>query len=114
VYLGRAPSLCYDAPDMLPDIHNEVVRRVLYLVAVLVANVVASGISWRLAGVKRRGIRLMGRVFAAFFGLANLGLVVGCLLHLLRGRVDWFYAALLVTGFIFAYRIGGATIGRYP
>jgi hypothetical protein len=99
---------------MLPDIHSEVVRRALYVLGALVANVVASGISWRLAGVKRRGIRLVGRAFAAFFGLANLGLIVGCLVHMLRGGADWFYSALLIVGFVFAYRIGGATIGRYP
>jgi len=99
---------------MFPDIHSETGRHALYVVGFLVANIVASGISWRLAGAKRRGIRLVGRISAAFFALANAGLVLGCLFHLLRGGMDWFYSALLIVGFVFAYRIGGATVGRYP
>ncbi|MBZ5514011.1 MAG: hypothetical protein LAN62_04040 [Acidobacteriia bacterium] len=99
---------------MPPKIPDEVVRHALYVAGLLVADIVVSAISWRLAGVKRRGTRLVGRVVAAFFSLANAGLALGCLFHLLRGGADWFYVALLVLGFVFAYRIGGATIGRYP
>lgn len=99
---------------MFPDIHSEAGRHALYLVGFLVANIVVSGISWRLAGGKRRGIRVVGRVCAAFFALANVGLVLGCLFHMLRGGADWFYSALLIIAFVFAYRIGGATVGRYP
>jgi hypothetical protein len=99
---------------MVPNIHSEVGRHALYVAGVLVANILVSGISWRLAGAKRRGIRLVGRFSAAFFALANAGLVLGCVFHLLRGGMDWFYFALLIVGFVFAYRIGGATVGRYP
>lgn len=99
---------------MFPDIHNEMVRRGLYVLGAVVANVVIAGISWRLAGVKRRGVRIVGRVLAAFFSLANMGLVLGCFFYLLRGGMDWFHSALLIVGFVFAYRIGGATAGRYP
>jgi phosphoglycerol transferase MdoB-like AlkP superfamily enzyme len=99
---------------MFPDVHNETVRHALYVFAFLAGNIAVSGISWRLAGAKRRGIRLVGRITAAFFALANVGVVFGCLFHLLRGRADWFYVGFLIVGFVFAYRIGGATIGRYP
>ena len=99
---------------MFPDIHSEAGRHALYLAGFLVANILVSGTSWRLAGRERRGIRLVGRVCAAFFALTNVGLVLGCLFHLLRGGVDWFYSALLIIAFVFAYRIGGATVGRYP
>jgi phosphoglycerol transferase MdoB-like AlkP superfamily enzyme len=99
---------------MFLDVHNETVRHVLYLFAFLAGNIAVSGISWRLAGANRRGIRLVGRIGAAFFALANVGVVFGCLFHLLRGGADWLYVGFLVVGFVFAYRIGGATIGRYP
>ncbi len=99
---------------MLPNIHSEAFRQALYIAGILVANVLISGISWRLVGTKRRGTRLIGRLLAAFFALTNGGVVLGGVFFLLRGGVDWFYAALVVVGFVFAYRIGGATIGRYP
>jgi phosphoglycerol transferase MdoB-like AlkP superfamily enzyme len=99
---------------MLPNMDSEVGRHALYVGGALAANILASGISWRLAGAKRRGIRLVGRISAAFFALANAGLVLACLFHMLRGGMDWFYFALLIVGFVFAYRIGGATVGRYP
>jgi hypothetical protein len=99
---------------MFPDVHNETVRHALYLGGFLAANIAVSGISWRLVGIKRRGIRLFGRITAAFFALANVGIVLGCLFYLLRGRTDWLYVGFLIVGFVFAYRIGGATIGRYP
>ncbi len=99
---------------MVSGTQHEVVRQALYVAGLLVVEVVASSISWRLAGAKRGGGRVVGRVMAAFFALANVGLVLGCLFHLLRGGVDWFYSALLVLGFVFTYRIGGATVGRYP
>ena len=85
-----------------------------YVVGVVVTNVILSGVAWRILGSKSRNLRRLGRVLGATFCIVNLGLAVVCLLHLLQKGGDWFYVALLLVALVFAFRIGGATVGRYP
>lgn len=92
----------------------DTLRHGAYVVGVIGANVILSGIAWRILGAKSRNLRRLGRVLGATFCFANLGLAVVCLLYLLQKGGDWFYVALLLVAFVFAFRIGGATVGRYP
>ncbi|MFB3924306.1 MAG: hypothetical protein ACE145_21505 [Terriglobia bacterium] len=85
-----------------------------YVIGVVVANVIASSVSWRILGTKSQNLRRVGRVLGAAFCVANLGLVAVSVLHILWHGGDWFYVALLLVGLVFAFRIGGAAVGRYP
>jgi len=84
------------------------------VVGVVVANVILSGVAWRILGAKSKNLRRVGRVLGATFCVANLGLAVVCVLYLLQNGGDWFHVALLLIALVFAFRIGGATAGRYP
>lgn len=92
----------------------DTLRQGAYVVGVVAVNVILSGAAWRILGLKSRHLRRLGRVLGATFCIANLGLAVVCLLNLLQKGGDWFYAALLLVALVFAFRIGGATVGRYP
>ena len=92
----------------------DTLRQGAYVVGLVVANVILSSVAWRILGAKSKNLRRLGRVLGATFCVANLGLAVICLLYLLQMGGDWFYVALLLVALVFAFRIGGATAGRYP
>jgi len=92
----------------------DTLRQGATVVGAFVANVILSGLAWRILGAKSRNLRRVGRVLGAAFCVANLGLAVVCFLYLLQKGGDWFYVALLLIALVFAFRIGGATAGRYP
>jgi hypothetical protein len=84
------------------------------VVGAVVANVIVSGVTWRILGAKSRNLRRLGRALGATFFLANVALGLLCLFYLLQHGGHWFYAALLLVAAVFAFRTGGATVGRYP
>ena len=91
----------------------DTLRHGAYVVGAVVANVIVSSIAWRVLGAKSRHLRRVGRAIGAMFCIANLGLAVVCILYLLQHGGDWFYVALLLIALVFAFRIGGATVGQY-
>lgn len=91
----------------------DTLRQGAIVVGTVVANVFLSGVAWRILGTKSKTLRRLGRVLGATFCVANLGLAVVCVLYLLQKGGDWFYVALLLVALVFAFRIGGATVGRY-
>lgn len=96
------------------ELQAETLRRIFYVLGAVAMNVAVSGLTWRIVGAKGRGARLVGRISGAVFCIANLGLVMVCFLYLLRNGWDWFYVVLFVIAVVFAIRVGGATVGRYP
>jgi hypothetical protein len=92
----------------------DTLRHAAYVAGAVIGNVIVSSLAWRILGGKSRNLRRLGRVLGAAFCIANLGLAVVCFLYLLRNGGDWFYIALLLIAVVFAFRIGGATAGRYP
>ena len=99
---------------MLAKISGETLRQILIVVGVVIANGVLANLVWRMVGSPRRWVRGAGRGGAAFLGILNLGLAAFCLLRMLRTGPEWMFVLLLVVATIFAYRVGGATRGRYP
>ncbi len=91
----------------------ETMRQIVIVAALVITNAVVSNFIWWLLGSLRSRVRTLARTAAAFAAILNLGLGMMCLLRMLRHGPDWFYVALLVVAFIFAYRVGGATRGQY-
>jgi len=89
-------------------------RRWLLLVLLLVVgNSILSQLLWRLLGAKRRAFRRLVRIAAGLVALVNLAVGAYALFQLWRMGWDWFYLAMLLLGFVFVFRFGGATSGSY-
>jgi hypothetical protein len=94
--------------------HPGTTRAVLIILGVVIVNVVLANLVWWIVGSPRRALRMLGRAFAGFFALANVALALVSFLPLLQRGWDWFHVALVVVALVFAFRVGGATSGRYP
>jgi hypothetical protein len=94
--------------------HSGTIRAIVIILGVVIANVVLSNLVWWIVGSPRRTLRVLGRAFAGFFALANVALALVSFLPLLQRGWDWFHVALIVVAVVFAFRVGGATSGRYP
>lgn len=88
-------------------------RQIVIVVALVAANTIVSNFLWWLLGSIHKRMRTLARVGAAFAAILNLGLAMVCLFRMLRLGPDWFYIAMLAISLVFAYRVGGATRGRY-
>ena len=94
--------------------HPSTLRAVLIILGVVAVNALLANLVWWVVGSQRRVLRGLGRAFGGFFALANLALALVSFLPLLQRGWDWFHVALIVVALVFAFRLGGATAGRYP
>jgi steroid 5-alpha reductase family enzyme len=90
------------------------IRAVVIILGVVIVNVVLASLVWWIVGSPQRMLRMLGRAFGGFFALANVALALVSFLPLLQRGWDWFHVALVVLALVFAFRLGGATSGRYP
>ncbi len=91
----------------------ETMREIVIVVALVVADTIVSNFIWWMLGSLRVRVHAIARAAAAFAAILNLGLGMVCLFRMLRSGPDWFYIALLIIALVFAYRVGGATRGKY-
>jgi hypothetical protein len=94
--------------------HPSTIRAILIILGVVAVNALLANLVWWVVGSQRRVLRGLGRGFGGFFALANLALALVSFLPLLQQGWDWFHVALIVVALAFAFRLGGATSGRYP
>jgi hypothetical protein len=94
--------------------HPSTIRAVVIILGVVIVNVVLANLVWWIVGSQQRMLRMLGRAFGGFFALANVALALVSFLPLLQQGWDWFHVALVVLALVFAFRLGGATSGRYP
>ena len=98
---------------MLGRIPPETVREIIIVVATFAVNAILSNFIWWLLGSLRSRVRTLARVGAAFVAILNLGLGMVCLLTMLREGPTWFYIVMMLIAVVFAFRVGGATRGKY-
>jgi uncharacterized membrane protein YfcA len=97
---------------VLHKVSPSTIKTILILVGLVVIDGFVANLAWGMVGSRRSVVRNFGRVAAGTFAMANVALALYALLRWWAEGWDWFLAALVVVGAVFAFRCGGAVKGH--